>query len=267
MKDEGTDAVEITSIMKHNSCGKSLDIARITRDMLGGNGISDEYGVIRHMVNLEVVNTSVCPIYAGNALPTVKSSDAVKVITVRTTGFDAAGQGGAATVENLAACSDLGLSKMLSRELTKSACPELGAAKIIVSGGRGLGSGENYHKLLEPLADKLCAALGASRAAVDAGFVPNDCRPDRQDRRNHPFAIRKYAKTDQLLRHPIEIGFIVVVLKSCKDHQTGPLTYLTNDLPTDADRSLGNALDHCPHEGSPFLFFALSGSSNEDRPL
>jgi electron transfer flavoprotein alpha subunit len=115
------------------------------------------------------------PIYAGNALATVKSSDPTKVITVRTTGFDAAAAtGGSAAVESIAAGPDLGQSKLISRELTKSARPELGAAKIIVSGGRGLGSGENYHKVLEPLADKLGAAMGASRAAVDAGFVPND---------------------------------------------------------------------------------------------
>ena len=98
----------------------------------------------------------------------------MKVITVRGTGFDAAGQGGTAALENVAAGPDLGLTTFVGRELTKSERPELAAAKIIVSGGRGMGSGENYHKLLEPLADKLGAALGASRAAVDAGFVPND---------------------------------------------------------------------------------------------
>jgi electron transfer flavoprotein alpha subunit len=119
-------------------------------------------------------STFVRPIYAGNALATVKSADAVKVITVRTTAFDAVAQGGNATVEAIAAGPDLGLTQLVGRELTKSARPELGAAKVIVSGGRGLASGENYHALLEPLADKLNAALGASRAAVDAGFVPND---------------------------------------------------------------------------------------------
>jgi electron transfer flavoprotein alpha subunit len=125
---------------------------------------------------VEVVSgdTFVRPIYAGNALATVKSRDSVKVITVRSTGFDPAGAGGVATVEALPAGADLGLSKLVGRELTKSARPELGDAKIIVSGGRGLGNGENYHRLLDPLADKLGAALGASRAAVDAGFVPND---------------------------------------------------------------------------------------------
>ena len=119
-------------------------------------------------------STFVRPIYAGNALATVKSADAVKVITVRTTAFDAVGQGGSAVVEAIAAGPDLGLTQLVGRELTKSERPELGAAKVIVSGGRGLASGENYHKLLEPLADRLGAALGASRAAVDAGFVPND---------------------------------------------------------------------------------------------
>ena len=114
------------------------------------------------------------PIYAGNALATVKSADAVKVITVRTTAFDAVDAGNNAEIEAIGAGADTAQSTLTHRELTKSARPELGAAKIIVSGGRGLGSGENYHQLLEPLADKLGAALGASRAAVDAGFVPND---------------------------------------------------------------------------------------------
>ncbi|WP_374482949.1 FAD-binding protein [Zoogloea sp.] len=129
---------------------------------------------ISEIVAIESADTFVRPIYAGNALATVKSADPVKVITVRTTAFEAEAAGGSAAVENVAPVADLGLSKLVGRELTKSARPELGAAKIIVSGGRGVGSGENYHKLLEPLADKLGAALGASRAAVDAGFVPND---------------------------------------------------------------------------------------------
>lgn len=129
---------------------------------------------ISDITAVEAPDTFVRPIYAGNAMATVKSADAVKVITVRTTAFDAAGQGGSAAVESIAAGPDLAVAKLVGRELTKSARPELGAAKIIVSGGRGLGSGENYHSLLEPLADKLGAALGASRAAVDAGFVPND---------------------------------------------------------------------------------------------
>ncbi|MEX4004444.1 electron transfer flavoprotein subunit alpha/FixB family protein [Paraburkholderia sp. EG285A] len=115
------------------------------------------------------------PIYAGNAIATVQSADPVKVITVRTTAFDAvAAEGGSAAVEKLDAAADSGLTQFVGREVTKLDRPELTSAKIIVSGGRGLGSGENYTKVLEPLADKLNAALGASRAAVDAGFVPND---------------------------------------------------------------------------------------------
>ncbi len=115
------------------------------------------------------------PIYAGNAIATVQSVDPVKVITVRTTAFDAvAAEGGSAAVEKLEAAADSGLTQFVGREVTKLDRPELTSAKIIVSGGRGLGSGENYTKVLEPLADKLNAALGASRAAVDAGYVPND---------------------------------------------------------------------------------------------
>ena len=124
---------------------------------------------------IESADTFVRPIYAGNALATVKSKDALKVITVRTTAFDAvAATGGSAQIESIAAPGDSGLSAFVSREVSKSERPELTAAKIIVSGGRGMGSGENFTKVLEPLADKLGAAMGASRAAVDAGFVPND---------------------------------------------------------------------------------------------
>ncbi|GAB1425290.1 MAG: FAD-binding protein [Thauera sp.] len=130
---------------------------------------------ISDIVAVESADTFVRPIYAGNALATVKSADAVKVITVRTTAFDAAAaEGNSAPVEALAAGADLSVTALVNREIVKSARPELGAAKVIVSGGRGMGNGENYHSLLEPLADKLGAALGASRAAVDAGFVPND---------------------------------------------------------------------------------------------
>jgi electron transfer flavoprotein alpha subunit len=115
------------------------------------------------------------PIYAGNAIATVQSQDPVKVITVRATGFDAAAaEGGSATIEKIEAAADAGLSQFVSREVTKLDRPELTSANIIVSGGRGLGSGENYTKVLEPLADRLGAAMGASRAAVDAGYVPND---------------------------------------------------------------------------------------------
>ncbi|WP_244832022.1 electron transfer flavoprotein subunit alpha/FixB family protein [Caballeronia sp. TF1N1] len=115
------------------------------------------------------------PIYAGNAIATVQSNDPVKVITVRATGFDpAANEGGNARIETIEAAPDSGLSQFISREVTKLDRPELTSAQIIVSGGRGLGSSENYTRTLEPLADKLNAALGASRAAVDAGYVPND---------------------------------------------------------------------------------------------
>ncbi|MEX3985124.1 electron transfer flavoprotein subunit alpha/FixB family protein [Paraburkholderia sp. EG287A] len=115
------------------------------------------------------------PIYAGNAIAIVQSIDPIKVITVRTTGFDpVAADGGSAAVEKIEAAADSGLTQFVGREVTKLDRPELTSAKVIVSGGRGLGSGENYTKVLEPLADKLNAALGASRAAVDAGYVPND---------------------------------------------------------------------------------------------
>ncbi|MEX3957990.1 electron transfer flavoprotein subunit alpha/FixB family protein [Trinickia sp. EG282A] len=115
------------------------------------------------------------PIYAGNAIATVQSSDPIKVITVRATGFDAAAaEGGSAPIEKIEASADRGISQFVNREVTKLDRPELTSAQIVVSGGRGLGSGENYESVLVPLADKLGAALGASRAAVDAGYVPND---------------------------------------------------------------------------------------------
>jgi electron transfer flavoprotein alpha subunit len=115
------------------------------------------------------------PIYAGNAIATVQSADLIKVITVRTTGFDPVlATGGSAAIDKQAAVDSAGKSSFVGRELTKSDRPELTAAKIIVSGGRGLGSGEKYQEIIAPLADQLGAALGASRAAVDAGYVPND---------------------------------------------------------------------------------------------
>jgi electron transfer flavoprotein alpha subunit len=114
------------------------------------------------------------PIYAGNAMAVVQSSDAVKVLTVRTTAFDAAGTGGSAPVEIIAAAADHPASRFLGSEIAKLDRPELTAAKIIVSGGRALGSSEKFNEVLTPLADKLGAALGASRAAVDAGYAPND---------------------------------------------------------------------------------------------
>ena len=129
---------------------------------------------ISEIISVESPDTFVRPIYAGNALATVQSADPIKVITVRTTGFDAvAATGGSAPIENAVATADAGLSSFVGREVSKSERPELTAAKIVVSGGRGMGSADAF-KILEPLADKLGAAMGASRAAVDAGYVPND---------------------------------------------------------------------------------------------
>ncbi|TNE40432.1 MAG: electron transfer flavoprotein subunit alpha/FixB family protein [Alphaproteobacteria bacterium] len=129
---------------------------------------------ISEIVEVVSVDTFVRPIYAGNAMATVQSSDAKKVITVRATNFPAAeATGGSASVEAASAAADAGLSKFVGAELSQSERPELTSAKIVISGGRGMQSGDNFH-LLEAIADKLGAAVGASRAAVDAGFVPND---------------------------------------------------------------------------------------------
>ena len=129
---------------------------------------------ISEIVAVRSPDTFVRPIYAGNVMATVQSLDPVKVLTVRATAFAMAGNDGQALIEDVAPVADSGLSTVLSRELTVSLRPELAVAKAVVSGGRGLGSSENFHSLLEPLADKLGAALGASRAAVDAGYAPND---------------------------------------------------------------------------------------------
>ncbi|HAB91504.1 MAG TPA: electron transfer flavoprotein subunit alpha [Pseudomonas sp.] len=129
---------------------------------------------ISEIITVESADTFKRPIYAGNAIATVQSSAAIKVITVRGTGFDAAAaEGGSATVEAVAAGSDAGISAFVGEELAKSDRPELTAAKVVVSGGRGMQNGENF-AMLNRVADKLGAAVGASRAAVDAGFVPND---------------------------------------------------------------------------------------------
>ena len=129
---------------------------------------------ISDITAIEGPDTFVRPIYAGNAFATVRSADAVKVITVRTTAFDAAqSSGGSAAVEAVSAAPEVTTAKVIGEELTKSERPELTSARVVVSGGRGMASGENF-KLLEALADKLHAAIGASRAAVDAGYVPND---------------------------------------------------------------------------------------------
>lgn len=129
---------------------------------------------ISDIISVESADTFTRPIYAGNAIATVQSADAVKVITVRTTAFDGvAAQGGSASIEAVTVVADSGRSSFVSREVAKSDRPELAGAAIVVSGGRGMGSAENF-KILDPLADKLGAALGASRAAVDAGYAPND---------------------------------------------------------------------------------------------
>jgi electron transfer flavoprotein alpha subunit len=134
-----------------------------------------DVGQISDITKVDAADTFERPIYAGNAIATVQSSDATKVITVRTTGFDpAAASGGSAAVETAAAVADSGKSSFVGSEIAKSDRPELTAAKIIVSGGRALGSSEKFDEVMTPLADKLGAALGASRAAVDAGYAPND---------------------------------------------------------------------------------------------
>ena len=129
---------------------------------------------ISEIIKVIAPDTFERPIYAGNAIQTVKSSDAKKVITVRTSTFQATGEGGAASVENAAPAADPGLSTFVGEELSKSDRPELTSAKIIISGGRAMQSRENFAKYIEPVADRLGAAMGASRAAVDAGYAPND---------------------------------------------------------------------------------------------
>ena len=134
-----------------------------------------DVSMITDITSVEDAKTFKRPIYAGNAIATVQSDEAIVVATVRGTAFDpVAAEGGSAAVEAAASTGDAGISKFISEEIVKSERPELTAARIVVSGGRGVGSGENYHTVLDPLADKLGAAQGASRAAVDAGFVPND---------------------------------------------------------------------------------------------
>jgi electron transfer flavoprotein alpha subunit len=129
---------------------------------------------VSDVVAIESADTFIRPIYAGNALETVQASGSPLVVTVRPTAFDAAGAGGNAPIEIRAGAGETGLAAFVGQELTKSERPDLQTAKIVVSGGRGVGSGENYQKYIVPLADRLNAATGASRAAVDAGYVPND---------------------------------------------------------------------------------------------
>ncbi|MEZ0603322.1 electron transfer flavoprotein subunit alpha/FixB family protein [Paraburkholderia sp. IW21] len=181
-----TDAPQLAAGLAENVEATVMNIAKDYTHILApatayGKNIAPRIAVkldvaqISDITAVDSADTFERPIYAGNAIATVQSQDPIKVITVRTTGFDpVAAEGGSAAVEKIEAAVDQGLSQFVSREVTKLDRPELTSAKIIVSGGRGLGNGENYTKILEPLADKLNAALGASRAAVDAGFVPND---------------------------------------------------------------------------------------------
>ena len=178
------DAAQFAHGLAENIAAQVLDIARNYSHILApatayGKNILPrvaaklDVGQISEITKVESPDTFERPIYAGNAIATVQSTDAIKVITVRTTGFDAVSLDGSAVVETLTAITDAGKSAFVSREFAKSDRPELTAAKVIVSGGRGMGSGDMF-KILEPLADKLGAAMGASRAAVDAGYVPND---------------------------------------------------------------------------------------------
>ncbi len=174
-EDQG--AENVAALVVANADGYTHILAPATtfgKNVLPRVAASLDVAQLSDIIAVDSPDTFERPIYAGNAIATVQSADAVKVISVRTTAFDPAGTGGSAAVEPLEAAADTGLTTLVGRELTKSERPELGAAGVIVSGGRGLGSSEKYHELLEPLADKLGAALGASRAAVDAGYVPND---------------------------------------------------------------------------------------------
>ncbi len=152
-------------LMAHSTSGKNF-MPRVAAEL--------DVAMISDIIAVESEDTFKRPIYAGNAIATVQSEDAIKVVTVRHTAFDAVGgEGGSASVESVDAAHDAGISEFVNEEIVKLDRPELSAARVVVSGGRGMGSGENF-KILEGIADKLNAAMGASRAAVDAGFVPND---------------------------------------------------------------------------------------------
>ncbi|OZI42191.1 electron transfer flavoprotein subunit alpha [Bordetella genomosp. 5] len=179
------DAPQLADALAENAAAQVLAVASSYSHILfpataSGKNIAPRVAAkldvaqISDITAVESADTFQRPIYAGNAIATVQSADSVKVITVRSTGFDAvAAEGGSAAVETIEAVADSGLSSFVGREVAKSDRPELAGARVVVSGGRGLGSAENF-KILDPLADKLGAALGASRAAVDAGYAPND---------------------------------------------------------------------------------------------
>lgn len=170
-------AENLALLVVKNATGYSHILAPATttgKNMLPRAAALLDMQMLSDVSKIESTDTFVRPIYAGNAFATVQSNDSIKIMTIRTTAFDAApATGGSAAIENIAAAGDAGLSSFVNQELTKSARPELTAARVIVSGGRGMGSGDNF-KLIDAVADKLGAAVGASRAAVDAGFVPND---------------------------------------------------------------------------------------------
>ena len=180
------DAPQLAEQLAENVAAQVLAIATNYSHILfpataGGKNVAPRVAAkldvaqISDVTKVDSPDTFERPIYAGNAIATVQSADKVKVVTVRTTGFDAAANSGSsAAVENITAVGDSGKSSFVGREVTKSDRPELTAAKIIVSGGRAMGSSEKFNEVLTPLADKLGAALGASRAAVDAGYAPND---------------------------------------------------------------------------------------------
>lgn len=171
-------AESLTAIVEANASSYSHILAPATtfgKNFMPRLGAKLDVQPISDIISVENENTFKRPVYAGNAIATVESSDAVKVLTIRATGFDAvAASGGSAEIESIDVAAHIsGKTKFESQELTQSERPELTAASIIISGGRGMASGENFH-MLEEIADKLGAAVGASRAAVDAGFVPND---------------------------------------------------------------------------------------------
>ncbi|WP_041703093.1 electron transfer flavoprotein subunit alpha/FixB family protein [Pseudogulbenkiania sp. NH8B] len=179
------DAAQYAHGLAENLAALVVDLAKNYSHVLSPAGTSGknflprvaallDVAQISDIVTVESADTFVRPVYAGNVLATVQSVDSIKVITVRTTAFEAAALGGSASVESVGGPAEAQLSSFISQELTKSDRPELGAAKVIVSGGRALGSEEQFKAIIEPLADKLGAAVGASRAAVDAGYAPND---------------------------------------------------------------------------------------------
>ncbi|MFM9993130.1 MAG: electron transfer flavoprotein subunit alpha/FixB family protein [Burkholderiaceae bacterium] len=180
------DSIALEHALAENIASQVVAIANNYTHILfpstaGGKNVSPRVAAkldvaqISDITKVESPDTFERPIYAGNAIATVQSSDAIKVITVRTTGFDAAAiTGGSASIESITATADSGESKYMGSEIAKNDRPELTAAKIIVSGGRALGSAEKFSEVITPLADKLGAAMGASRAAVDAGYAPND---------------------------------------------------------------------------------------------